>query len=458
MSRPANTPSPVAVALPHESRDVAFDARIERFEAAWTAGGAPRIEDYLTGGDLPRRGELLCELICLDLEYRWKAGAAGGLRASLSRPTLEDYVARFAELGPVASLPTDLIAEEYRVRHRWGDRPAHGRFAVRFGDRAEKVAAALRAVDADLQREAPCLPAGDQAPAVAQHRAGQKVAPLNYRDYVLVRLLGSGGMGKVYAARHKQPDLPVAVKMLRKQWSRHPAAVERFVCEAQTIGRLRHRHIVPVHGLGRTPGGGYFIVMELMVGGDLATALATGPAAISDAVRWMRQAAEALAYAHRAGVIHCDVKPSNLLIGRQGDVLLTDFGLARSVASQSQHAGEIAGTLAFMAPEQFGLGAGEIGPATDVYGLGATLYTLLTGRLPVEAVPALSSSLVEIVRLHVAGRLPPAPRKLRPEIPAALDAICLRCLAADPRARFSAMEEVADALRTSMDDRHPPRS
>lgn len=421
---------------PQRAADAEFESCIERFEAAWSAGSEPEIDDYLVGPADPRRRELLGELVCIDLEYRWKTGAMDGLLPEHLRPTLEDYVAQFAELGDLASLPVELICEEYRVRHRWGDGPTASAFIARFPRRAEEIAAVLEAVDDELRRETP-----QPAPPPKTASGDQRLAPLSDRDYVLVKHIGSGGMGKVYAARCKSPDRPVAIKMLRKQWLRHPAAVERFISEAQTIERLRHPRIVPVHGLGRTRGGGYFIVMDLMDEGDLATVLAAGPAAVADAARWACQAAEALTYAHQSGVLHCDVKPSNLLLDRRRDVALTDFGLARSIAA-ARHPEEISGTLGYMAPEQFGLGAGLVGPATDVYGLGATLYTALTGRTPFAG-----SSLIEVVKQHVGRGLPVAPRELRPEIPADLDTICLRCLTPDPHERFLTMDDVAGALR-----------
>src|SRR5262249_43520601 len=157
----------------------------------------------------------------------------------------------------------------------------------------------------------------------------------------------------------------------------HDPPSERFLEEAAILGRLRHPGIVAVRGLGRLPDGGHFLVMGLVEGGDLARRLAAGPIDVADAIRWTAEAADAIEHAHQQGVIHCDLKPSNLLLGNDGRVRVTDFGLARTLTA-SRHAG---GTPGFMAPEQRDAG-GEVSVRADVYGLGAVLFALLTGRAP----------------------------------------------------------------------------
>jgi len=279
----------------------------------------------------------------------------------------------------------------------------------------------------------------------SQRRRFDPEAPLDYHDFRIQRLIGTGGMGKVYAALQKSLDKPVAIKALKKMWLGVTSAIERFVGEARTAARLRHPNIVDVHGIGRLPGGGYFMVMDLVEGHDLGRIVRTFPPAVAEAAAIVATVADAIDHAHQRGVIHCDLKPGNVLVDERGRVFVTDFGLARSIDPGTQSTtttSHIAGTVAFMAPEQIDASFGEIGPWTDVYGLGGILYVLLVGRPPL--VGASHAELLSQVTSMVA---PPEPRSLRPEIPAWLSEVCRRCLLKDPRARLGTAREVADALR-----------
>ena len=226
---------------------------------------------------------------------------------------------------------------------------------------------------------------------------------LAYSDVILRRQVGQGGMGKVYRATWRGCDVPVAVKLLRRPLRGHGTAAARFRADAALLARLRHPGIVAVHGVGLLPDGGHFLVMDLVDGSDLTR---QPRPSVAEALRWVAEAAEAIEYAHRMGVIHCDLKPSNLLLGSDGHLRVSDFGLARSLADGDAAHG---GTVGFMAPEQFDV-EGAISPRTDVYGLGAVLRDLL------------------------------------PERPPEVDALCRRCLAQDPAARFASAAELASAL------------
>ncbi|HEX7445971.1 MAG TPA: serine/threonine-protein kinase, partial [Pirellulales bacterium] len=355
------------------------------------------------------------------------------------------------ELGVLRQLPIALIAEEYRVRHRWGGKPDHGEYLSRFGDRAGEIAAALQQVEAELGDEAETADAAilpRTVPVRPLRRAPQydERAPLDYRDFILQAHLGSGGIGKVYRARQRSLDRPVAVKMLKKQWLQFPAAVEQFLQEAKTVAGLRHPNLVGVHGLGRTPHGGYFIVMDLIDGRDLSEVMAAGPIRLADAVDWVAQAADALAYAHASGIIHCDLKPSNLLLDRNGKIFVTDFGFALPVEGVRDRRC-IGGTLGYLAPEQLAGDVHGLSPATDVYGLGAVLYTLLSGCAPFDEPPCSStpsrpcSASARIMPSASRGRIPPA-----------LEAIVTRCLTADSHQRFRSTAELATALRISIQE------
>jgi serine/threonine protein kinase len=269
---------------------------------------------------------------------------------------------------------------------------------------------------------------------------GSTDAPLAFQDYVLHQHLGAGATGKVYRATHKSNGQQVAVKYLKKSFIRVPEVVARFVKEAATLSRLRHPGFVAVHKLGRTPIGGFFIVMDLLDGGDLNRRLNTGPVAVEDAVRWVREAAAAIAYAHQHGIVHCDLKPSNLLLDRAGRVYVTDFGLALSLNDRND-ARALAGTPAFMAPEQVDDTWGDIGPHTDVYGLGAVLYTLLVGR------PPFAGRRADAILARVASKRPIRfPGEARKGLPQDVIAICERCLAKQPADRFASAIELAAVL------------
>lgn len=236
---------------------------------------------------------------------------------------------------------------------------------------------------------------------------------LRYEDYLLQRQLGQGGMGKVYQARRCEDGKLVAVKLLRKPLRQNSTATERLLQEAGILSRLRHSSIIAFHGLGQLPDGGHFLVMDLVEGTDLAQ---VGVVALTKALAWVQQVAETIGHAHQQGVIHCDLKPGNVLLDRQGQIHVTDFGLARSVAA----AGSTGGTIGFMAPEQIDASAGAVSVQTDVYGLGALLVALLTGQ-------------------------PPREEKL-PEIPGLVAEVCRRSLARRPEERYSTAQEFAQAL------------
>ena len=420
--------------------DEDFEAHVLRFEQAWRLHGPPEIGDYL--GVLPASGperlRLLIELVGNDLEYRWRHPEVAG------RATLDHYVARHPELIAPDRLPLELIGEEYRVRCRFGDRPSHAEFLSRFRERREEIRAELIRVDRELVEETATLPEprrpARRSPPPEDLAGLDPGLPLrSHRDFLLRRLIGAGRMGKVYEAREHATGRAVAVKFLRNALLRHPGVVRRFIEEARTIARLRHPNIVGTQGLGRTPGGSYFIVMDLATGPDLARVGRERAIAVDEAVRWATDTCAALAHAHDRGVVHCDLKPANILLDEDGRVRVTDFGLARSLAGEPPWAAE--GTAPFMAPEQASPCWGPIDQRTDVYGIGAVLFALLTGR------PPFVGRRLPDVLAEVAGAVPVvAPSRLRPGVPGSLDTLCGRCLAKPCGERFPTVREVHSAL------------
>lgn len=207
-------------------------------------------------------------------------------------------------------------------------------------------------------------------------------APLCYSDYILEQLLGSGGMGKVFRARVKDTQKKVAIKALHKKRQSDERAVSQFVQEAQVLAKLRHTNIVRVEGLGRFPGGGYFMVMDYIDGVDLQSQLELHPFPIQDALAIVKYVASAIGHAHENGIIHCDLKPGNILQNKNGNVLVTDFGFAFLKASgAATMRNSIGGTVGYIAPEIINCRSFPK-PTSDIYSLGVLLWTLITGTLP----------------------------------------------------------------------------
>lgn len=193
---------------------------------------------------------------------------------------------------------------------------------------------------------------------------------LDYRDFQLEQMVGAGTFGKVYRAHWAAGHAIVAVKSLRKQFLLNSRAIESFLHEAGTIEQLKHPGIIRSHGLGRTPAGGYFLVLDWHSGGDLASHPSFSP---SQAANYVAQAAEAVMHAHRQGAIHCDLKPSNLLLSATGRIVVSDFGFAYAVGRTGQV--HIGGTAGFIAPEL--MRGDRPSPASDVFSLGRVLEWLL---------------------------------------------------------------------------------
>jgi hypothetical protein len=259
-------------------------------------------------------------------------------------------------------------------------------------------------------------------------------------DYELGAELGRGGLGSVYRARHVRTGAEVALKRIRFDIDQ-PRARQRFATECKTQTRLEHPHIVRVHEVG-FDGGRPFLALELVRGRSLEGALKAGPLPIGQAVRLTRQVAQALEHAHGQRVLHRDVKPGNVLLDEAGRAKLTDFGLARDLETSLRltQTGQLSGTPGYQAPEQAVGDVQQQGPATDVYGLGALAYALLTGEAPFER-----ESLIESLRAVVEVEVEP-PSSRRPGLDPALDAIVRRCLAKDPAARYDSPGHVDAAL------------
>jgi WD40 repeat protein/predicted Ser/Thr protein kinase len=260
--------------------------------------------------------------------------------------------------------------------------------------------------------------------------------------FEILRELGRGGMGVVYLARQLRPNRLVALKMIRAGDQADEAELARFRLEAETLARLRHPNIVQIYVVGeheRRP----FLALEYIAGGTLAEKVERELSTVASAAEQVETLARAIHAVHERGVVHRDLKPENVLLDEDGTLKITDFGLAKKLDAVGQTASNaVMGTPSYMAPEQAGGKSRLVGPAADVYALGAILYKLLTGRTPFHGPTGL-----DMLR-QVVSEEPVPPRRLRPQVSRDLQTICLKCLAKSPAERY------ADALALAEDLRH----
>ncbi len=278
---------------------------------------------------------------------------------------------------------------------------------------------------------------------ITRWQAGQLLAGRSsfyLGKYRLIELLGSGGMGNVFLGRHVTMNRLVALKIISRRVGKDPASLERFLAEARAVAALDHPNIVQAYSVD-TEGDRYYLVMEYVEGIDLQRMVKEdGPLECNLAVEYIRQAAEGLEHAHQRNMIHCDVKPSNLLVNVQGVVKILDLGLARFTHDDPSEAGEshdrVLGSVDYLAPEQ-AVDSGKLDRRADVYSLGCTLYFLLTGRAPFA-----KGTLHQRIMKHQTKPPPPLPSR----VPADLAGICMKMMAKKPDDRYATAAEVVGAL------------
>lgn len=300
----------------------------------------------------------------------------------------------------------------------------------------------------DLQANEPTLavpsraeiPVGSGEPPVLVPDAST-VGTRRFGDYELLGEIARGGMGVVYKARQISLDRTVAVKMVLAGELAGGEDIRRFRAEAESAASLDHPSIVPIYEVGECQGQ-HFFSMGYVAGESLAARLIRGPLPEREAADLVRKTALAVQFAHERGILHRDLKPGNILLDAAGEPRLTDFGLSKRLDRDQQltATGQTLGTPSFMPPEQAEGKNNELGPAADVYSLGAVLYALLTGRPPF-----LCGNPLETIR-QVLESEPARPRQLNPALHQDLEAICLKCLQKNPAARYASARELAEDL------------
>ena len=420
MATPPPTLGPVAP-MPL-SRLGRVDLCCDAFEAAWAAGRQPRIEAYLADAPDGDRDELFRRLLGLELDLRQAAG---------EEPTPGTFLARFpAQTGRIARAFQDgASSPDFQV----DDPPTSY-------DRADV---------SGLDSPPPTLGPVSGPPGATEAEALPVGTLLG--DYELLEPIGQGGMGIVYQAWQRGAGRVVALKLIQPSWlarlgvEHSQAAITLFVTEARTAARLQHENIVTVHDVGQVDGQPYYS-MRYIEGRSLAEMLRAGPLADDQAVALLEPVARAVHCAHEKDVLHRDLKPANILVDHAGSPFVADFGLAKLMAGPDGPGSgrEKVGTPSYMSPEQ-AWGSRELRRSSDVYGLGATLYELLTGRPPFRAATP-RETMTQVIR-----DTPVPPRRLNPAIGKDLEAICLKCLEKDPGRRYAHAADLAADLRRCRD-------
>jgi tetratricopeptide (TPR) repeat protein len=363
----------------------------------WQAGERVTVETYLEQEPgLNADPDAVLELICNEMVLREEAGAP---------PSLEEYLERFPQHAAELRI-------QFEVHQLLEASPTSGGAGGEEG------------VTAWLPAAAPPLAPGASLPG-----------------YEILGELGRGGMGVVYRARHLALKRVVALKVILA--GTHAGARERagFHAEAEAVARLQHPNIVQIYDIAEHNGLPYFS-LELVDGHSLEHCAGGKQLPVNEAAQIIQTLARAIHYAHQQGVIHRDLKPSNILLSGEGTPKITDFGVAKLLDATSgrTRTGDFIGTPHYMAPEQAAGKSRDMGPAADVYALGAILYQLLTGRTPFQG-----NSVLEVLE-QVRSREPAPPSHLQAKVPRDLDTICLKCLEKSPQARYTSAHDLAEDL------------
>jgi eukaryotic-like serine/threonine-protein kinase len=364
----------------------------DRFEAEWRAGRRPKAEDFVLEEPEPDRRLLLARLLTVEVDERRRQG---------ENPGLAEFIQRLPDYGGV-------------VRDAFATPTTDGRRndAAPFDVTVDFVAAAGAVAD----------------------------SPETLGRYRILGCLGAGGFGVVYHAHDDELNRPVALKVPHHDRVARPGATDWYLAEARALGSLDHPNIVPVYDVGRTSDGIPILVSKLVEGTNLSAMLHRGRPSATDAAGLIAAVADALHYAHLRGLVHRDVKPSNILIDRTGKPYLADFGLALQEGTGGQ-SGAYVGTPSYMSPEQASGEGHRVDGRSDVFSLGVVFYELLAGRRPFRG-----DSPQEIMGQIVTAEVRP-PRQIDDSVPLELERCCLKALSKSASERYTTAKDMAEDLR-----------
>lgn len=404
-----------------------------------------------------RTGSTLLSIdrLCDEFESNWQAGKEPRIESVLERLPMDAHPVAFRELLEI----------EFAMRRQRGETVRGEEYRQRFADWASVVDEAVASSVKDLAETTPLSAPSDTKPNAAT----------TCTRYEQLRFFRRGGLGALYRATDESLHRETVVKFMNEQCEKDPALVAQFKVEAEVTGRLDHPGIVPVYGIGQDWQGRPFYVMRLINGSELKQAIQEyhdsaeskwggrqGRQSLFNLLEHLVSACNTVAYAHHVGVIHCDLKPANIMIGKYGETFVLDWGLAANFergttffspneptmrphsGTGSSSSGQRGGTYGYSSPEQL-LSDGPLGPTSDVYSLGATLYEILTGQSPFNGRDP-------NVREQIRHGEFPLPRKLKPTVCPRLEAVCLKSMALSPQARYPTAKLFANDLTNWMRD------
>jgi serine/threonine protein kinase/WD40 repeat protein len=387
----------------------------DTFKSALQTDSSPRIEDYLTKVGENQQERLLRELCLIEIQHRIDRK---------EEVSLTEYAQRF----PAHRECLESLAKEHP---RWG-----------IQSNPPDIGETLVTNPLPEFTSSSNWHALETMAAVGDSTDPENPPSCRFGDYELIEKIGQGGMGVIYKARQQKLNRVVAVKMIRAGKLASPSDIQRFQSEAEAIGRLEHPQIVPIYEVDQVEGI-HFFSMAFIDGEDLAQKLRQGPLPQRQAAQLVGEIALAIHYAHQQGIIHRDLKPANILLTRDGQIRVTDFGLAK--LQDAEHGqtvtGDVVGTPGYMSPEQAAGQRASVGTASDIYSLGAILYSLLTGRPPFQA-----ATMVDTL-LQVINDSPISPRQVNPAIDRDLETICLKCLEKTASRRYPTAQDLSDELQ-----------
>ena len=379
----------------------------EELKQRWRAGSPVRVEDLLAKSQGKIADEGILDLIYQEIVLREEAG---------EQPTLDEYRQRFPLLDD--SLQRQFALHEILNKSMLDSGAASTSATVTINENTPLAAA-------------PSSPGTADSPSCPM-----PIIP----GYEILAEIGRGGMGVVYQARQVNLERTVALKMVLHGEYASPDARRRFRTEAAAVARIQHPHIVQIIEIGEQDGRLYFS-LEYCSGGSLAAKLNGKQQPSGEAARLVGMLARAVHAIHQQQIVHRDLKPANVLLTADGQPKITDFGLARRLDEEGRtQTGAVMGTPSYMSPEQARGETKQVGPAADIYALGAILYECLTGRPPFFAANTLET-------LHqVIENDPASPRSFNPHIDRDMETVCLKCLEKEPVKRYASAEELAEDL------------